>query len=107
MNKKNLMHVLMIAAIVASTFVAAMLTPIDAFAKTTESSSVINIAKVDYESRALLPESKMIADNEIPLAAAPADSNMNMTVWLILVTASVMMTGIVIFENLREKRSER
>ena len=74
-------------------------------AREAKSSAVINIAKVDFEARTSAPATKKIADNEIPLAAAPSESDINMAMWWILVAVSVTMTGIVIIESRKEKRS--
>ena len=74
MNKKMIIHGLTIAAVIIATFIAAALTPVKTYAKTPGTSAVKNIAKVDFENRTLKTETKMIADNEIPLAAEPSDS---------------------------------
>lgn len=107
MNRKMLRHGLMIAAIVIAVFAAAALTPAKTYAETTGSVTVANLAKIDYENRARLAGVTMIADNEIPLAAAPSEKGFNLTLWLIVVSVSAIMSGIVIFEEYMDKRSNR
>ena len=104
--KRNITHGLLIATIVIAAFIAAIVTPSKIYAKTTGSSEIINIAKVDYENRTQRTESKMIADNEIPLAAAPSETESNMTLWWVVIAASAVISGIVIVDDLRDRRSK-
>ena len=99
MNKKIRNHAILIAAIVMAAFIAAAFTPARTYAKTAQSAGVTNIAKVDYENRTLKSHGTMIADNEVPLAAAPSTGDLNMTVWCILVTVSVVTSGVAIYIN--------
>lgn len=96
MNKKIRNHAILIAAIVMAAFIAAAFTPARTYAKTAQSAGVTNIAKVDYENRTLPSGGKMIADNEVPLAASPSSNDFNMTVWCVLVTVSVITSGVAI-----------
>ena len=105
MNKKIITHGLIIAAIVISAFAAAALTPAKAYARTTEASAIANIAKIDYENRTLRTSTKQIIDNEIPLAAAPSETAPDMSFAWLVVAAAALMTGIVIFEDLKDRRS--
>ena len=105
MNKKMKAHELIITAIVIAVFAiavfsAATLAPDRKGSKATGSSVVINLAKADFENKAINTESKVIADNEIPLAEAPAETGVNIPVWSIIVAASVLMMGIVLYEDL-------
>ena len=99
MNKKMIRHGLMIAAIVIATFVVAALTPANTSAKANTAAVVTNIAKVDFENRTLYADATRIADNEVPLAAMPEETGLNMTWWWILVSVSVATTGVVIYES--------
>ena len=87
--KKMLTHGLMITAIVSAIFVAALLTPAKTDTQVQEKSAVVNIAKVDLE-------------NEIPLAAAPVDTGINMPLWWAIVSVSAVMTGLVIYMDCRD-----
>lgn len=101
MNKKKINHGLMITAILVAVFVAAALTP----AKNTTDTDNAAIASINLENEADETGIKMIADNDIPLASAPYESGMNLTAGLILVSLAAIMSGIVFFEDTREKRS--
>ncbi|MCR4990709.1 MAG: hypothetical protein K6A38_07600 [Lachnospiraceae bacterium] len=105
MNKKVLAHALTITAIVIAAFTAAALTPVKTNAAT-HVSSVMNIAKVDFETRTDT-EGKIIADNEIPLASAPEGSDFNITLWIAVVSAATLMSGIVIYEEHKYKKNGR
>ena len=107
MNRKMIIHGIMITAIVIATFIAAALTPARTYAKTSEASAVANIAKIDYENRTLRQDSRMIADNEVPLAAAPFESTMNMSMGLLILSVSAIMAGIVIFEEIKDRQLRR
>ena len=91
--KKMLTHGLMITAIVSAIFVAALLTPAKSHAKAQEQSAVVNIAKVDFE-------------NQIPLAAEPADTGVNMPLWWTIVSVSAVMTGLVIYMDCRDVKKD-
>ena len=69
MDKRKITHGLMVIAIVVSVFIAAAFTPIDTYTATSEKATVTNLAKVDFENRMVASDRKMIADNEVPLAA--------------------------------------
>ena len=104
MTRKMKAHELIITAIViavfaAAVFTAATLAPSGKDAKAQGSSVVINLAKVDFESKSQNTESKVIADNEIPLAEAPSETGVNMPMWWIIVAGAVLMTGIVLYED--------
>lgn len=105
MNKKVLVHAIMIAAVVVATFVAAALTPANTFAKTSESSAVINIAKVDFESRTLHADRKMIVDNEMPLAQAPSVSDMGLNLEWMIVAAAAVVTGIIVYIDRKDTKA--
>ena len=109
-NRKNM--ITRISAIVLAAFIAAVSIPVSASASTgtlsksnsgISSSSVMNIAKVDFESRSACAGATVIADNEIPLAAAPAEGGINMTWWWVIVIASFVTTGIVIIESAKDR----
>lgn len=102
MNKKMMIHTLMIAAIIAATFAAALFMSVNTYAKTSDRVTVSNIAKVDFETRSLKPV-RMIEDNEVPLAEAPADNNLNMTLGWIVIAVAGVITGIIIYEDRRLK----
>ncbi|MCR5589934.1 MAG: hypothetical protein K6F73_00205 [Lachnospiraceae bacterium] len=113
-NRKNM--ITRISAIVLAAFIAAVSIPVSASASTgtvsksnsgISSSSVMNIAKVDFESRSAYAGATVIADNEIPLAAAPAEGGINMTWWWMIVIASFATTGFVIIECAKDRRSYR
>ena len=104
MNKKTISHGLMITAIVIAAFIAAAFTPVKAYAKTSGDSPVQNIAKIDYENRTLRAGGTKIEDNEIPLAAVPYEDDSNMSIIRIIVAVSAVMSGIVIFEDLKDRR---
>ena len=103
MNKKVLVHGLMIITIVIATFIVAALTPDKTYANTGRDTVVANIAKVDYDNRTVYAKEKKIADNEIPLAAFPSEAGANMTVGWIIVAASALMSGIVIYEERKDR----
>ena len=103
MNKKILTHGLIITAIVVSVFIAASLTADKTYAQTSKTSAVINIAKVDFENRSLHSDSRMIADNEIPLAEVPSQNDINIPLWFLIVGVSALMTGFVIYEDLKDR----
>ncbi len=105
MNRKVLVHAIMIAAVVVATFVAAALTPANTFAKTSASSAVINIAKVDFESRTLHVDRRVIADSEMPLAQAPSNAGTGMNVEWIIVAASAVVTGIIIYIDRKDTKA--
>ncbi len=100
MNKKTIIHAILIAAIVIAAFFAAALTPANTYAKTSDSSAVINIAKVDFESRTLHAD-KRIADNRIPMASAPLETGMNISVEWIIVAVAAVVTGFIIYVDLK------
>ncbi len=114
-NRKNM--ITRISAIVLAAFIAAVSIPVSASASTgtvsksnnsgISSSSVMNIAKVDFESRSAYAGATVIADTEIPLAAAPAEGGINMTWWWMIVIASFATTGFVIIECAKDRRSYR
>ena len=106
MNKRSLVHALTITTIVIAAFVAAALTPAKTYAST-DSSKVVNIAKVDHEARTDITAKTVIPDNEIPLAAVPSDPGFNMTMWLIAVSSAALMSGIVIYEELKYRKNGR
>ena len=95
----------MIMAVVLAVFAAAALTPAETYAKTSEVSVVNNIAKVDYENRTIHADTKMIADNEIPLAAAPVETGINSSFGWLILAASAIISGLVIQDDLRDRRS--
>ena len=101
MSKKMITHGLVITAFVIAAFVAAAFTPSKTYAKTSEGPAVINIAKIDHENRTLHADSTVIADNEVPLAATPYEGGMNAAVCWAVVAASAIITGIVIFEDIK------
>lgn len=105
MNKKVLVHGLMIVTIVAATFIMAALTPNKTYANTNHAGVVANIAKVDYDNRTVYAKEKKIADNEIPLAAFPSEAGANMTIGWIIVAVSAVMSGIVIYEERKDRIS--
>ena len=105
MNKKMKAHELIITAIVIAVFAAAVFSaatfaPTEKDSKASGSSVVINLAKVDFENRSVNTDNKVIADNEIPLADAPSETGVNMPMWWIIVAASVLMMGVVLYEDL-------
>ncbi len=100
MNTKKINHGIIITAILVAIFVAAALTPVKANTKADAPKGTINLAKVDFESRTLPAGSKVIADTQVPLAAAPlTNMNADSPVWLIVMTIGAVFTGIVIFEK--------
>lgn len=103
MNKKMITHGLVIIAIVASVFIAASFTADKTYAQTSKTSAVANIAKVDFENRSLHSDSKMIADEQIPLAEMPSQTDMNIPLWFLIVGVSALMTGFVIYEDLKDR----
>ena len=105
MNKKTIIHAIMITAVVITAFVAAALTPVKTSAGTREGSAVVNIAKVDFENRTAQKEAVMILDNEIPMAEVPAQEGINMHLWWIVVTVSAVIIGIVMIEARKVDRS--
>ena len=106
MNKKMTVHILMITLIMIATFIAAALTPVRTYAKTSEASAVKNIAKIDFENKANRVESKAIIDNEIPMAAMPFEADMNKSLGMIIISVSAIMAGIVIIEDIKDRVSD-
>lgn len=106
MNKKVLVHTLSITFIVIAAFAAAALTPAKTYAAT-NGSKIMNIAKVDFEARTNTTEAKIIPDSEIPLASAPEGSDFNITLWIAVVSAATLMSGIVIYEEHKYKKNGR
>ena len=104
--KRNITHGLLIVTIVIAAFIAAVVTPSRIYAKTAGSSEIINIAKVDYENRTQRTEGRIVADNEIPLAEAPSETEPDMTLWWVVIAASAVISGIVIVDDLRDRRSK-
>ena len=114
MRTSKINRIAKISAIVLAAFIAAVSIPVTASAQTGQAgvaadavqeipaSPVMNIAKIDYESRTV-SENKMIADNEVPLAAAPSGTGLNMTLWWIVVVSSLIITGTVIIESRKIK----
>ena len=107
MNKKKITHGIIITAIIAAVFVAAALTPAVKEAKASEPSAVINLAKVDFENKIPATGTKMIADNDIPLAATPFESNAGSSLEIVLIMASVLLTGILGFEVYRDRMTKK
>lgn len=101
MNKKKINHGLIITAILVAVFSAAALTP----AKNTADADTPAVASINIENEAGETGIKMIADNDIPLASSPYESGMDLTAGLILVSLAAIMSGIVFWEDTREKRS--
>lgn len=101
MNRKAISHGLKITAIIIAAFVAASLTPAKSYAKTTEASAITIV----NENEAPDLGAKMIADNDVPLAAAPSATDNYMKIGWIIISISAVMTGIVIFEDLKERYS--
>ena len=106
MNKKMTVHILMITLIMAAAFIAAALTPVRTYAKTSEASAVKNIARIDFENRTNRIESKAIIDNEIPMAAMPFEADMHRTLGMIIISVSAIMAGIVIIEDIKDRLSD-
>ena len=107
MNKKMISHGLTITAILIAVFIAAALANRGTYSQRTETSAVINLAKVDFENRTAGKGLRMIADNEIPMASEPFESGVNVSLWLIVVSTAAVMTGIVICVECSDKKSER
>ena len=107
MNKKIITHGIIITAIIAAVFVAAALTPAVKEAQAAEPSAIINLAKVDFENKIPVAGTKMIADNDIPLAATPFESSTGNSLELVLVMVSVLLTGILGFEVYRDRMTRR
>ena len=107
MDKRKITHGLLVIAIVVSVFIAAAFTPIDTYTATSEKTTVTNLAKVDFENRTLASDRKMIADNEIPLAATPFDRGNNYSLWIIVLGVVVVITGIVIYEEYLDRISKQ
>ena len=104
MNRKMIIHGIMITAIVIATFVAAALTPADTYAKTSEVAAVANIAKIDFDNRTLRAGGTVISDNEVPLAAVPFETDMNKAMGYIIISASAIMAAIVIIEGIKDRQ---
>lgn len=107
MNRKALTHGIMIAAIVVAAFVAAALTPVRSH---TDKATGLALGKITeaYEINHASEETvTMISDNEIPLAASPAEAGLNMNLGWIIVSVSAVMSGIVIYEDIKDRRSGR
>ena len=71
MNSKKTAHGLTITAVLIAVFIGAALTPARTYTSAPESSATINLAKVDFENRAIRSGLTMIDDNVIPLAETP------------------------------------
>ena len=101
MNKKIMTHVLVITAILVSVFIAAALTGAKTYNKTESPAVTANLAKVDFENSLVREGGRMIADSEIPLANTPFAANTS-SVWIIVIAAAAVLTGLVIFEECRD-----
>ena len=99
MDKRKITHGLLVIAIVVSVFIAAAFTPVDTYTATSETVTVTNLAKVDFENRTLASDRKMIADNQVPLAATPFETGNNYSLWIIALGVVAVITGVVIYEG--------
>ena len=107
MDKRKITHGLMVIAIVVSVFIAAAFTPIDTYTATSEKATVTNLAKVDFENRMVASDRKMIADNEVPLAATPFDKGNNYSLWIVVLGVVIVITGVVIYEEYLDRISKQ
>ncbi len=103
---RKLTHGLMITVILIAVFFAAALTPAKADATSSKGSVAANLAKVDFESRTLGTEGRMIADNDIPLASTPFESD-NASMVMIVIAIAALATGIVIIEECTDRKTRR
>ena len=101
MNRKLISHGLKITVIIMAAFAAAALTPSRSFAKTSEASAIT----ADHENTAPDTGAKMIADSDIPLAATPAGTDNYMKYGWLIISVSAIMTGIVIFDDLKDRHT--
>ncbi|MBO4890744.1 MAG: hypothetical protein J5574_07105 [Lachnospiraceae bacterium] len=107
MNKRIITHGFIISAIVIAAFIAAAFTPVETYAKTSDTGVIQNLARIDHENGMNRSSVKMIPDNNVPLAAVPSEAGINMTLIRIIVAASAIMSGIVIYTDLRDKKGQR
>ena len=99
MRRKMITHGLVITAIMIMVFIAAALTPASSY-NNSKATTPINLAKVDFGG-------KMIADNEIPMAQTPSEKDNKSTLWIVVIAAAAVMSSVVIFEEIKDKRSEK
>lgn len=106
MNQKAIIHGITVAAIVMAAFVAAVLSPARTYAADMQT-GVVNIAKVDHESRTLHADSRMITDNRIPLAESPYSADTSIPLGWLIVAGSALLTTFVIYEDLKDRMNSR
>ena len=107
MNRKMMIHGITIIAIMIAVFAAAAFTPAKADTHTTGTAAAMNLVKADIASRVADADGRMIADTEIPLSAAPFETDGKSSAMMIVLTAAAVITGIVIIEEFRDKRANR
>ncbi len=103
---RKLTHGLIITVILIAVFFAAALTPAKADTASSKGSVAVNLAKVDFESRTLGTEGRMIADNDIPLASVPFETDSS-SMAMIVVAIAALVTGIVIIEECTDRRTRQ
>ncbi|MCR5687784.1 MAG: hypothetical protein K6G58_07180 [Lachnospiraceae bacterium] len=104
-SRKALIHGLIVTAVMITVFVTAALTPARANAQTSEVSAAMDLVRTDIESRTDGQSVAYIPGNEVPLAAAPDKGGFNVSLWLIVVAVSAAVTGTVIYEDYKDKKS--
>ncbi len=106
MNTRKMTHGIIITAIVACVFFAAAFSGTKHItAQPAAASMTANLAKVDMERKAAATQPVIIAENQVPLAEAPANTDNRNTILMIVVAVSAFAAGIVICEELKDRRS--
>lgn len=102
MNKKTIIHGITIAAIVIATFVLALTSPARINAATSDN-GIVNIAKVDFETRTHTTGGTLIGDNMIPLAEAPYETDASVPFGWLIVAGAALITTFVIREEHKDR----